>query len=121
MENWAYAGWNTNGNTLGTVISNSIILFLFEGHKANTIFNELRIIEDLGYQAILRQELEQYVEETSDSTENLAVDLNFYERYVWKVLANGMDELSEIYSLPWQLKEVYFPWNRTFEIGLIAQ
>ena len=25
---WTYAGWNTNANTLGTTISNAIILFL---------------------------------------------------------------------------------------------
>ena len=26
ISTWAYAGWNTNGNTVGTVIANSIIL-----------------------------------------------------------------------------------------------
>lgn len=26
MWEWAYAGWNTNGNTLGTVIANVVIL-----------------------------------------------------------------------------------------------
>ena len=30
ITQWAYAGWNTNGNTLGTVISNSILVSFFE-------------------------------------------------------------------------------------------
>jgi len=29
ITEWAYAGWNTDGNTLGTVISNSILIYLF--------------------------------------------------------------------------------------------
>ena len=30
ISTWAYAGWNTDGNTLGTVIANSIIVYLFK-------------------------------------------------------------------------------------------
>ncbi len=30
ITEWAYAGWNTDGNTLGTVISNSILIYLFK-------------------------------------------------------------------------------------------
>lgn len=49
------------GNTLGTVISNSILLSLFNKQEANTFFNALRILEDECYQAIIRQYLGDYI------------------------------------------------------------
>ena len=33
LTQWAYAGWNTNGNTLGTVISNSVLLWVYRNKK----------------------------------------------------------------------------------------
>jgi hypothetical protein len=36
ISEWAYAGWNTDGNTLGTVISNSILTYLFKGISQGT-------------------------------------------------------------------------------------
>jgi len=128
------------GNTLGTVISNCVLLHLFNKQLENTFFNSLRILEDEYYQALLRQELEAYVSQvigkdydllsllssllipsiSGDSVNNLATDLGFYERYVWKVLASNLEEIDETYSLPWKLNEAYFPWNRTFEIGFVA-
>jgi len=121
MANFTYAGWNTNGNTLGTVISNSILLYLFKKGKENTLFNSLRILEDNYFQAILRQYLEIYVNLVhGDSPDNLATDLTFYERFVYKVLNSNMQDICDTFSLPWKLESAYFPWNRTFEIGLIA-
>lgn len=58
-----YAGWNTNGNTIGTVVSNTNLLTLFKSTVAaqNQGFNALRILEDMWYQADLRQNLVAYV------------------------------------------------------------
>lgn len=62
--NFAYAGWNTDGNSLGTVISNALILHaaclaplggpLAACEVENAIFNSLRLVEDLHYQSIVR-------------------------------------------------------------------
>lgn len=30
ISEWAYAGWNTNGNTLGTVVANSILISILK-------------------------------------------------------------------------------------------
>ncbi|MEI6285263.1 MAG: DUF4127 family protein [Bacillota bacterium] len=53
----AYAGWNTNCNTLGTVIC--ALLFARQSGNIDTIihFKQLRLIEDWLYQAQVRQSL----------------------------------------------------------------
>lgn len=129
MRLFAYAGWNTDGNTLGTVISNAILLSLF-GQSANatgnTYFNTLRIVEDVHYQAQLRQRLVAYVSQCpADSVSNLAqepgpIGLPFYTEYVYKVLSARTQEVAQTYATGWSLRRAYFPWNRTFEIGLVA-
>ncbi len=50
MDRFAYAGWNTDGNTLGTVIANSVLLSVYNQARENTFFNALRILEDNFYQ-----------------------------------------------------------------------
>ena len=145
MKRFAYAGWNTDGNTLGCSIANTILLHLFTSHGterqpseaapisqisqsinctggcANTYFNTLRLVEDCYYQAVLRGELQVYIDQVNGETNNtLYKDLNFYERYSYKVLASRTENVASQFGLPWQLGSVYYPWNRTFEIGLIG-
>ena len=130
-----YAGWNTNGNTIGTVVANTILLHLFRGrgsvysksaaHYTNTnaVFNTLRILEDRHYQADFRQTLIDYTNEVDSSygecSSNLTKSLGFYEEYSQKVLAYRYKQLIVDYSLPstWIINTTYYPWNRTFEIG----
>jgi hypothetical protein len=81
LTQWAYAGWNTNGNTLGTVVANSVLLWVYRSNVgeyaengknsqgvdsvlspcqngnlkcANSYFNVLRILEDKDWQVIMR-------------------------------------------------------------------
>lgn len=124
----AYAGWNTNGNTIGTVVANTLLLSLYGGDEStgrgNAAFNSLRILEDQSYQADLRQTLVAYVNgitNTDENTSNLAPDLDFYRRYTYKSLSSRYEDIATIYSLPWTLGSTYFPWNRTFEIGFSLQ
>ena len=122
----AYAGWNTNGNTIGTVVANSILLALFRDSAGaqNARFNSLRILEDLHYQADIRQQLAGYTDQISNMNEtssNLAPDLTFYEQYAYKLLsARYDDQVAAPYHLDavMSLESIYYPWNRTFEIGL---
>lgn len=109
------------GNTCGTVISNSILLYLFKKVKENTFFNTLRIVEDKYYQAMSRQELAEYVDQVpTDSESDLSHDLPFYERFSFKILNAYMQFVTDTYNLPWILDKTYYPWKRCFEIGLIA-
>ncbi len=52
-----------------------------------------------------------------DSVDTLGNDLGFYERFSWKILASRAQDLAALYQVPWELQSVYYPWNRTFEIG----
>ena len=116
----AYAGWNTNGNTIGTIVSNVILLHLFHNYENNAMFTSLRLIEDHEYQADFRQFLNSYINQVNDSfdtTSNLTMDLSFYEHFSYKVLASRYQSIAQNYQLPWQLDSVYYPWNRTFEMG----
>ncbi len=59
MDRMAYAGWNTDGNTLGTVIANTVLLTLYRGRLAdpsrtNGAFNVMRMVEDIQYQVGVR-------------------------------------------------------------------
>jgi len=123
LGKYAYAGWNTNGNTLGTVISNSILLHLFRDFgDSNRRFTILRLLEDDFYQATFRQYLSIYAENVSppDSPSNLSNDLLFYIHFSQKLLSAKIDNIKEIYkdANSYTLASVYYPWNRTFEIGL---
>ena len=48
---------NTNGNTIGTVVANTIIRHIFGKKSENARFNALRLLEDFYYQAAVRQSL----------------------------------------------------------------
>ena len=145
----AYAGWNTNGNTIGTVVANSIVLAIYgHGHEhdkvmktssslllnsrknqkqaeANVMFNTLRILEDVYYQSRHRQDLITYVDQiystNGECSTNLTADISFYDRYTYKLLqARFVTDIKNPFVLPdeWNLSSIFFPWNRTFEIGL---
>lgn len=121
-----YAGWNTDGNTIGTVVSNTILLHLFPqstsstSKQANAKFNSLRLLEDYYYQADYRQVLSSYVDQitnTEENSSNLTPDLSFYERFSFKLLSARYDDINQLFLLPFTLNSIYYPWNRTFEIG----
>lgn len=92
------------------------------GSCANGYFNILRIVEDNYWQASLRQTLSSYISLVDgETTGTLALDLDFYQRYSLKVLSSRSRDLSAAFGgLPWNITTMYYPWNRTFEIGLKA-
>ena len=58
-----------------------------------------------------------------ENLNDLTPDLKFYERYVFKYLSRNLEDFSGLVKLDpgLRLDSVYFPWNRTFEIGLILK
>ena len=120
LGTYAYAGWNTNGNTLGTCLSNGVLLkyYLNSNHqsiiKENRRFTLYRFIEDIQYQAYLRQYLSSYLSDVSlDPSDKLNNDLNFYEMFIQKGFISYANKITNEFNV----NNVYYPWNRTFEIG----
>ena len=104
-----YAGWNTTGNTLGSVISTAIFKYMAKSYS-ETAFKRLqtvRLLDDWAYQANVRKKLKEEIK---------SLDLNYLNMemkpYVEKVkkLLNIKNEI--VFS---------YPWNRFFEIEVILK
>lgn len=106
---FGYAGWNTTANSMGSVISVAVIKFIAE---RNNNFNEkefkklmfVRFADDWGYQANIRKML-RCGDKRSCS--------ELFSPYISKI-ANYLDmKVTDI--------AFYFPWDRTFEIGIVLK
>lgn len=122
----AYAAWNTNGNTMGTVISHAIIASYYkkqEGggdHEKNSRkFFYTRLVEDWGYQAVVRKRVSYEILPTMDLTpRNLEDQVSEVTYLVARLLGNFVDtNLSGLKEGKIELKDVRLPWNRMFEVG----
>ena len=170
LDRLAFAGWNTDGNTVGTAISNLVLLHYFAAFgkrgagapslveridawaaqkrrrvasptksidfavatiggqrqvgsvsEANAYFNTLRFVEDCYWQAQLRQTLVSYLSQVNgEGPDTLADDLPFYERYALKVLNSRAVDLSSDFGAAVSITTLFYPWNRTFEIGMVG-
>lgn len=104
-----YAGWNTTANTLGCVLSTSIISYI---SKKNGTFNKAafkkaiatRFLDEWAYQANLRQNLRKNPEF------NIEQGFSEYISKVQKFLDFKIENIS-----------FYFPWDRTFEVGICLE
>ncbi|MEI8376994.1 MAG: DUF4127 family protein [bacterium] len=104
-----YAGWNTTANTLGCVLSTSIVSYIA---KKNNTFNKesfkraiaTRLLDEWAYQANLRQEIRKNPE--------FDIEQGFIE-YIQKVQALLDLEINGV--------SFYFPWDRTFEVGICLE
>lgn len=122
LELAAYGGWNTAGNAMGSTVAAATAAVV--GERAGTLDSEAqqrflltRLVEDYGYQSIVRAELMArgytYDEVGLTGERGVAVG-GWVRRRLDEVLATmlGDDQPG------WQVRSVGFPWGRPFEIGL---
>ncbi len=114
---YAYAGWNTHANTLGTVLGTGMIS---DQINSNTICNvQMHVLEDGYYQAKVRM----------DITRNAlpALDLNYFDlkdkqEHVISaeldLLEEPLKELKLLEGLSRANIVLSHPWNRMFEVDL---
>lgn len=129
-----YAGWNTAGNTLGTVLAQSFIRMIcqthidpYEARKAHISFLLTRIFEDCYYQGLLRTEvlMTKWPDDSRASLEKIedALTREYFIQYIHSSL-NKFCALYENSKINGNLirkitiKKIWLPWNRLFEIGL---
>jgi len=113
----SYAGWNTSGNTLGTVISHAMARLYMEGDAGEKFYVE-RLVEDWGYQADLRQELRRKMDADGLSMES---DRETIEKIAEEELNRFIAECLPEYKDRYYVSEAYFPWRRLFEIGFVLK
>jgi GrpB-like predicted nucleotidyltransferase (UPF0157 family) len=122
----AYAGWNTCSNTLGSVIAQAVVAYHL---RACTIPGDdriyrvaffTRLLDDWGYQSVVRPELTQWLGERGETAALLDAQEGATE-------AAALDRLrGEVLPLlqrsfvhhPITLPRATFPWHRLFEICL---
>lgn len=105
----SYAGWNTSANSIGSALSAALI----SGDK-DFIFK--RYAEDLGYQAIVRKQLEIFLAEKGISKFDLGIPAGEAEKFASAELKKWADVFFPgigIKDVP-EIK-ISFPWGRTFE------
>lgn len=112
-----YAGWNTAGNTIGTVVAQTAMQYLQKAKKLGNqtlLTNQVihRLVEDYVYQAVVRQIVR---DEIGDET-NLSVDEQLV-KVRKRFLEEGQRFLNSIHASNLAISDVHLPWNRTFEIG----
>ena len=117
---YAYKGWNTHCNTLGTTIAQMVVCH-HEHISQQKIVESLiyHLLEDGFYQALLRKEM----------TASLKAPLNYFDLcdrqpQIASIENNRLKELYLYYichsfkSIHIDKIDVYHPWNRMFEIGI---
>lgn len=102
-----YGGWNTTGNTLGSILCCAIVKYLAKTPDINAFkkVQAIRFLDDWAYQANVRKKLKSYLSEISVS--NLQREMLPYEETIKKYLSYDFKE-----------PEYSYPWNRFFEIEL---
>lgn len=114
----AYAGWNTNANTLGTALAQGLCYFLTGKTQAHYNFLALRYLEDFGYCSKVRFDVDRvlagygynyfWVKEQRGKVACLV--RKELERFVTENMPSIAQEIF--------VTDVYMPWCRMFEVGL---
>jgi hypothetical protein len=134
----AYGGWNTAGNTLGTVLAQAVISIVArqsgwtaEQRQAQFEFLFLRFLDDYCYQALERSRclVEDLPEYGLMPSEARLPDGEPAAGIAQKVAARLQDQAVELENTfqasglvkAVHLSGVYLPWQRLFEIGCEIQ
>ena len=115
---WGYAGWNTSSNTIGTVMCQAVLRYLYGNTAAHRRFSALRIMDDVVYSADVRPELVKRAKAggithfpmTGEYTDAIV-------RYINDRTGALFGQLAERY----EATECSLPWNRLFEIRLTVK
>jgi len=115
----AYAGWNTNGNTLGTCIAQGFLYLLNGRTNSHLSFLTLRYIEDGGYCSKVRFDvLDNYVEKLGynnfDVKEMRGEIAKIVEGKLKEYVHESLSSIEEHIII----NDCYMPWKRMFEVGL---
>lgn len=110
----AYGGWNTASNTIGSVLAQCM---LARGHmrdRANLKARALRLLEDVVYQAEVRQQVRDEIDESKMSAAELTAAVR-------KAFVDSANTWAYAHQLGWRVTDIALPWGRTFEIDITLE
>lgn len=109
----AFGGWNTAGNTLGSVLGAACVPC--EDDHARRIALAHHLLEDWGYQSVVRDALRNWLQATFGQPNIPAAHLESATRFT----ADQLDSIAariRAAGLPCAPANVRHPWRRTFEV-----
>ncbi len=122
----AYAGWNTSGNSLGTAIAHAVIESYYRKQRSDDAkrrkksreFYYCRLVEDWGYQAVVRQDV---VEHDLPRLNAGYFHVSHVQKEVEAIIQTKLDAFAAQYLQPEigeriAVTDVELPWKRMFEV-----
>ena len=118
----AFGGWNTAGNTTGTVLAQCAAVMRGETDELNRQFVFERLLDDWYYQANLRTELE----ETARARGFSPLNMNGRGAQIEALARASMEKFAgelarEQFGARVRDLQVNLPWSRTFEVQVGAK
>lgn len=123
----AYAGWNTCSNTLGSTVAQAVIAHHLRagtipggGDQGYHLPLFTRLLDDWGYQSIVRPYLTNWIEERHGDTMQLGEhEATLESLALGKLHSDALPALQRSFRpLPVAIRRATFPWHRLFEIRL---
>ena len=117
----AYAGWNTNGNTLGTVLAQAVYDYYYGVTRQKMNFLVERYLEDVAYcsyaRGIVAREIATTGRNEFATEEGAAKVARRAEEYLNEFLGQYLSSIAEKV----RITHVSMPWKRMFEVKLDAE
>ena len=116
----AYAGWNTNGNTLGTVLAQAVYDYHFGVTPQKQKFLVERYLEDMAYCGHVRGNVTKEIKDT----ELFTFGTKEIEEQVASMVKDQLEAFAKEYMTSIadnvKVQHVSMPWKRMFEVRLDA-
>lgn len=108
---WGYSGWNTAGNSLGTIVAQIASDFL-SGRKNETFLWE-RLLDDYLYQSVVRERLKAILLQKGENIYRLK-DTEGAIAHLRRLFSQAVSESPIFAHMPGHVS-ITLPWERTFE------
>ncbi len=116
----AYAGWNTNGNTLGTVLAEAVYDYHFGVTPQKQNFLVERYLEDMAYCGYVRGNVKEEIQDTQLATFGTKEIEEQVAAMVKEQLEGFVKEYMPSIADKVKIQHVSMPWKRMFEVRLDA-